>query len=248
MSLKYLNQTEAQNIDMELFNDCKFSVDQLMELAGFSVASSIAKAYPVEELKKAIGENGNGSKCDVLICCGPGNNGGDGLVAARHLKLFGYAPSIFYPKRSAKELFVNLMKQCDVMDIPFLDEMPHVTRINSTYSLIVDAVFGFSFKGNVRAPFDAMLATLQDVRVPICSVDVPSGWNVESGDPEGLKPEMLVSLTAPKLCAKLFKGKYHFLGGRFVPEYLAQKYKLNLPVYPGTECCVLLQEDPNSTQ
>ena len=49
-----------------------------MELAGLSVASAIAKTYL---------NSGNDSP-SVLICCGPGNNGGDGLVAARHLKLF----------------------------------------------------------------------------------------------------------------------------------------------------------------
>lgn len=76
--MKYLGQEEAQNIDLELFNDYAFSVDQLMELAGYSVAVALAKSYPLESL----------SKPDVLIISGPGNNGGDGLVAARHLKLF----------------------------------------------------------------------------------------------------------------------------------------------------------------
>ena len=42
----------------------------------------------------------------ILPIAGPGNNGGDGLVAARHLKLFGYSPSIFYPKQLAKQPFL----------------------------------------------------------------------------------------------------------------------------------------------
>lgn len=58
---------------------------------------------------------------------------------------------------------------------------------------------------------------------------------MENGDPNGIQPEVLVSLTAPKLCARLFTGKHHFLGGRFVPPELATKYELNLPPYPGTE-------------
>lgn len=76
-AMKFLNQTEAQNIDQELFNEYAFSVDQLMELAGLSVAVALAKSYPID-----------GGDNKVLVASGPGNNGGDGLVAARHLKLF----------------------------------------------------------------------------------------------------------------------------------------------------------------
>lgn len=66
------------------------------------------------------------------------------------------------------------------------------------------------------------------------------GWDVEQGNTSGIQPEVLVSLTAPKMCARLFKGKRHFLGGRFVPPELAAKYQLNLPEYPGTEPVVEL--------
>jgi len=52
---------------------------------------------------------------------------------------------------------------------------------------------------------------------------------------------MLISLTAPKLCAKLFKGRHHYLGGRFIPKTLEQKYELNLPKYPTTDCVVKLE-------
>lgn len=73
------------------------------------------------------------------------------------------------------------------------------------------------------------------------SIDIPSGWHVEEGPTSGsdaIAPELLISLTAPKLCARHFQGKHHYLGGRFVPPTLQQKYQLDLPTYPGTETCV----------
>ena len=73
-----------------------------------------------------------------------------------------------------------------------------------------------------------------------------SGWDVEKGCEDGLKPELLISLTAPKQCAKHFTGKTHYLGGRFIPKTLAQKYELNLPSYPGTDCVVELKPTSDS--
>lgn len=68
-----------------------------------------------------------------------------------------------------------------------------------------------------------------------------SGWDVEKGCEDGLHPELLISLTAPKKCAAFFHGKYHYLGGRFIPRSLEQKYSLNLPPYPGTDPIVELK-------
>ncbi|NXG70952.1 NNRE epimerase, partial [Baryphthengus martii] len=251
-------QEEAQAIDQELFTEYKFSVDQLMELAGLSCATAIAKAYPPSSFTT--------SQPAVLVVCGPGNNGGDGLVCARHLKLFGYEPTVYYPKRPNKPLFEGLTTQCQKMDIPFLPEFPAEVRsspgwgprsrargrfsaaafpvqaalIDELYGLVVDAIFGFSFKGAVREPFGSILGTLERVTVPIASIDVPSGWDVEKGKVDGLQPDMLISLTAPKKAAMHFAGRYHFLGGRFVPAALEKKYALNLPPYPETECVLQL--------
>ncbi|CAG5956496.1 unnamed protein product [Menidia menidia] len=207
-------QEEAQRIDQELFSEYGFSVEQLMELAGLSCAAAVARAYPLTSLLKA--------RPALLVICGPGNNGGDGLVAARHLKLFA------------------LTTQCQKMDIPFLSEMPEAGVIDEAYNLVIDAIFGFSFSGAVREPFGAILDELRKTTVPIASIDIPSGWDVEQGSSDGLQPDMLISLTAPKKSASQFRGRYHFLGGRFVPPSLEKKYQLNLPQFPGTDCVLQL--------
>lgn len=236
-SVSYLKQPEAAEIDEILMGPLGFSVDQLMELAGLSVACSIAEVYKPAEYSR------------VLAICGPGNNGGDGLVAARHLYHFGYKPFVCYPKRTPKPLYNGLVTQLESLSIPFLsvDDLPG--DLSNDFDILIDAMFGFSFHGTPRPPFDDLIQRLISIhnhdqtrqKSPvIVSVDIPSGWHVEEGDAtgEGIKPDMLVSLTAPKLCAKKFSGPHHFLGGRFVPPSIAEKYKLHLPPYPGTSMCV----------
>ncbi|CAM9439361.1 unnamed protein product [Chrysoparadoxa australica] len=219
-----LTQEQAQAIDLELFES--FSVDQLMELAGLSVACAVERCT---------------SRGKVMVVAGPGNNGGDGLVAARHLWHFGYEPLIVYPKPTPKPLYENLLKQVQQLGIPVVPTLP--AEGFDGYVAVIDSAFGFSFKGKPRPPFDAILATMAATKVPVISVDVPSGWDVEKGDVNGigLNPAVLVSLTAPKECAKYFNGR-HFLGGRFVPPDLAKRYGLVLPPYPGSDQIVEIQE------
>ncbi|KAJ2899806.1 NAD(P)H-hydrate epimerase [Coemansia aciculifera] len=212
----------AQSIDVELMAKHGYTIEQLMELAGLSVAASIASEYP---------------KGKVVLCIGPGNNGGDGLVAARHLSHFGYQPRLYYPVQPAKDLYRRLLLQCQAHGIAMVADL--ATEVKAC-DVVVDAIFGFSFKGAVRAPFDEALATLRAVDKPIVSVDVPSGWDVELGNTlgVGLSPDMLVSLTVPKLCAKLFAGRFHYLGGRFAPPDMAKE--LAIPQYPDSSQCVRL--------
>ena len=87
----------------------------------------------------------------------------------------GYAPQIFYPKRTSKHIYEILVTQCEKLKIPFLGSLPAQTEIDTNYDVILDAIFGFSFKGALRAPFDDILSKLRSCRTPICSIDVPSG-------------------------------------------------------------------------
>jgi len=230
MSIKFLTQEEAIKMDEELMGTLGFSTDQLMELAGLACASAVYRTYPVDKFR------------NVVIVCGPGNNGGDGMVCARHLKLFGYSPFVFYPKRTDRPLYKNLVTLLHTFEIPLLESLPE--PLSSRFQLVVDAIFGYSFKGDIRAPFDSIIRTLNGSTLPIASLDIPSGWDVTLGNHSGLglNAHMLVSLTAPKLCAQHFRG-IHYLGGRFVPPVIARKYGLHeLPPYRGDDQVVLLSK------
>jgi len=158
--------------------------------------------------------------------------------------MFGYEPTIYMPKPGSKDIYQRLKKQCDNMMIKSMPSDASMDDLRSTLSsndVIMDAIFGFSFKGPVRAPFNDVLPLLSSAGKPIVSVDIPSGWDVEKGNEEGvgIVPNVLVSLTAPKEGVRSFQGR-HFLGGRFVPKVMEEKFQLNLPEYPGFDQIVEL--------
>ena len=233
---RFLSQREAQDIDVELMDPLRgaFTLQQLMELAGQSVACAVHHDFPPHSHPR------------ILVICGPGNNGGDGLVCARHLRMFGYSPRVFVPKPITNEYFKALAAQCRNAGIAVEESaLPSPADCSPpSCHAIVDAVFGFSFSGDVREPFAAALRCIHTASAPVVSIDIPSGWHVESVSPNCWSPQVLVSLTAPKLCALQFKGR-HWLGGRFVPPAMADRLQLELPHYSGTDTVVLLHGADN---
>ena len=110
---------------------------------------------------------------------------------------------------------------------------------------------GFSFAGEVRAPFSSIISALETTSVPVTSVDAPSSWSIEDGPPKSgpganFHPANLISLTAPKPLVKHFGGR-HFVGGRFVPPDVAEKYELDLPDYQGVDQVVEILSSGNET-
>lgn len=164
------------------------------------------------------------------------SEGGDGLVAARHLHHYGYQPTVFNPKPTQKGIYDRLTTQLKNLDIPFTNDFDDTL---SKSDHVIDAIFGFSFSGEVRDPFRSVIAAMESSNVPVLSVDAPSSWSIEDGPPNdgpGAKfmPQTLISLTAPKPLVKHFRGT-HFVGGRFLPESVAKKYDLDLPKYEGVD-------------
>ena len=227
--IPFINAEISQKIDQELMGNYCYSIDQLMEIAGLTVTKVVNKEFV------------KGKKCKIITLCGPGNNGGDGLVASRFLKEFGNEIDILYPKRNTKnELYKRLVTQCENYGINLM-EKTHETieeyeKLFDKYDYIIDALFGFSFKGEIRQPFKTIIDAMKKFENKIISVDIPSGFDINNGNIfNTFVPKGLVSLTLPKLCSKTFTGD-HFLGGRFVPKKLFEQFNLN---------CEKLYQDSN---
>ncbi|XP_032723672.1 yjeF N-terminal domain-containing protein 3 isoform X1 [Lontra canadensis] len=236
----FLSTAEAAALERELLEDYRFGRQQLVELCGHASAVAVTKVFPLPTLSR--------KQRTVLVVCGPEQNGAVGLVCARHLRMFEYEPTIFYPTRSLDGLHQDLTTQCEKMDIPFLSYLPtEVQLINDAYGLVVDAVLGPGVQpGEIGGPCTRALATLKLLSIPLVSLDIPSGmpgWDAETGGgdtEDGLRPDVLVSLAAPKPCAGRFSGRHHFVAGRFVPDDVRRKFALRLPGYTGTDCVAAL--------
>ena len=232
-----LNSTTAALIDKKLMSpEYGYTLEQLMELAGLSCAVAINQRYPL--------------KSNILIICGPGNNGGDGLVCARHLKTFGWNPLVYYPNAEKmyaknpyyKNLVTTLENMYDIEVIKTAVEKEDLKALFEPYKWIVDSIFGFSFKppikqGHYLDVINALIETKKEFtdKKEIISIDSPSGWDVDEGPKteEYLDPDMLISLTYPKLCSKYLKptaGLY--CGGRFISKKFASEFGIIPLSYP----------------
>ena len=218
-----VNAETSALVDKELMGTYNYSIDQLMEIAGLTVAKVVNQEYILKSKQNNL---------KIITLCGPGNNGGDGLVASRYLKEFGNEVEILYPKKNTKNpLYERLITQCQnygiLINEKIFETKEEYEKIFEKNDIIIDALFGFSFKGEIRQPFKTIIEAMKKFENKIISVDIPSGFDINKGNIfDTFIPKGLVSLTLPKLCSKDFKGE-HFLGGRFVPKKLFEKFNLN---------------------
>ncbi len=173
-----LSREEARALDQRAMLDLGIPGVVLMENAGRGIA----------ELLRSLGIQGL-----VVVCCGRGNNGGDGFVIARHLHNAGVAVRVLLfarPEELTGDAEVNYQilhrSGFPVTTIPMdpLDD----TALRQELSLadwIVDALFGSGLKGVLRPPFDRIVAAINDSPARVLAVDIPSGLDCDTGQPLG---------------------------------------------------------------
>ena len=128
----------------------------------------------------------------VIICCGKGNNGGDGFVIARHLAIRGCEVSLllFAPKESiAGDAAINL-RVVERMNLPCRTvsteaDWDHVRSELSKADWVVDALLGTGAQGVVREPFVSAIRAINSARSRVLAVDLPSGLDCDTGETLG---------------------------------------------------------------
>lgn len=147
-----------------------------------------------------IGRSGKGR---VLIVCGGGNNGGDGLAVARHLHNRGVEVEILLaadPNKYSGEARVN-WEIVQAMELPAAPADLAAMRSGKT-DLIVDAIFGTGLTEPPREPFPKIVAALERIGAPILAIDIPSGLDCDTGKPLGpacIRAKRTVTFVAEKI-------------------------------------------------
>ena len=170
----------------------------------------------VDELEKALGGNCRGKK--ALFLCGTGNNGGDGLAAARLFQMRGGSSRVWlYGTPKTEDALKNLqwlrlvMQEKDILDLSRLpeDQLPFDGESpNEPFDGYVDALLGTGFRGKIENPLLSrmVLAPFHDFHAgmahmpPVIAVDIPSGINGKTGEAAGpyMHADVTVTFNTPK--------------------------------------------------
>jgi hydroxyethylthiazole kinase-like uncharacterized protein yjeF len=128
----------------------------------------------------------------IVIVCGAGSNGGDGLVAARHLtaaevpvRVLLAAPAAQVRGDAAQALAAARRLQIPIADGGDWTQPAEWRASLDGASVVVDALFGTGFHGDLRGPAAAAIAAMNDVPARKVAVDVPSGLDADSGRASG---------------------------------------------------------------
>ncbi len=158
------------DLEKEAIKRQKFTIDELMDKAGRALAKEVLKKKP---------------KGLVTIICGRGNNGGDGFAAARYLNREGIEVKVIalYDKEKYSKAALNAFEE---LSEEIIAEKDHENLIKNS-EIIVDAIFGFSFKPPVRQHELTYIELINESNAYTISADVPSALEATTGEVEEKK-------------------------------------------------------------
>lgn len=214
--IKIVKAFEMGEVDKRAIEELGIPSLLLMEKAGLSVVETIRREFP--KAKR------------VLVLVGKGNNGGDGLVCARHLYLLGY--QVDYYLAFGEDLRGDALLQYRILKNLGLEPIKRVDF--SSYELVVDALFGTGFNPPVRGEVADLIRALNGSGVGVVSVDIPSGLSADSPveyEPS-VKAHATVTFQFPKVCHLLHPsakrcGKL-YVANIGIPPWLAKEVKREL--------------------
>ena len=172
-------------------NDSGLTFLRLMENAGSAAFAYLKKRF--------LSENNR-----VTVLCGNGNNGGDGLVVARKLFENNFPCTVVLtngePKTAdAKTMFARL-ENCEISFLNYPNSPRAVLNAIDESDVIVDAVFGTGFKGEVDEPLCELFSYVNKSKKNVFSLDIPSGIYADSAEYANvfITPTVTVSFSSPK--------------------------------------------------
>jgi NAD(P)H-hydrate epimerase len=201
--MKIVTAQRMRELDRKAIEERGIASLTLMEKAGGAVAEAAAR------LTEGTGQQ------PVVILCGPGNNGGDGLVAARHLVQRGRRVQVFLaaaPADLSSDAATNLRRLAESgISATQVSNAQPIAEACAAASLVVDALLGTGASGKVRGLPGKLIEALNDSGARVLAVDVPSGLDADSGEPLGLAVRAVETVTMglPKIGLFLYPGMDH---------------------------------------
>jgi NAD(P)H-hydrate epimerase len=205
----YLSREEVRALDRRAIEELGVPGVVLMENAGRGAAEVLISL---------------GCKGPVVICCGKGNNGGDGFVIARHLDNRSIPVRVLLfadPAQLTGDAAVNyqIVAQSGLGISIYERESLNEGKVRSELAKaewIVDALFGTGLTGPVRKPFDQIIKCINESNRRVLAVDIPSGLDCDTGQPLGptVRADHTVTFVAQKKgfanhLAKSWTGQVH---------------------------------------
>ena len=194
--MKIVTPDEMRRLEQEA-SRYGLSTDDLMERAGLAIALETGEALGAVAGKR------------ILVLVGPGNNGGDGLVAARHLARRGALATLYVVSERREDdtkLHLALDEETFPVNAATDEGYRDLDRVLNSADAVLDAVLGTGRSRPLRGTIREVMLRLSKRKGILIAVDVPTGVDAETGqaDPAAPKADLTLALGFPKVGHFLF--------------------------------------------